>query len=56
MNRVLKVVVGLIVAAAVVWLLFNHIFPWVDRNLVEDPTLDAAPPPAQLAPSTPAAA
>jgi hypothetical protein len=43
MNRVLKVLIALVLAAAVVWLLFNYVFPWVDRNLIADPTLEAAP-------------
>jgi hypothetical protein len=42
MNRVGKVAVGLVVAVAVVWLLFNYVFPWVDTKLA-DPSLDAAP-------------
>jgi hypothetical protein len=51
MNRVLKVVLGLVVAAAVVWVLFSYVFPWVDRNLIADPTLEAAPGPVGLEPA-----
>lgn len=47
MNRVLKILIGLVVAVAVVWLLFEHVFPWVDRNLTEDPTLETAPAPVE---------
>ena len=43
MNRFVKILIGLVVAVAVVWLLFTVVFPWVDRTLITDPTLDAAP-------------
>lgn len=56
MNRVLKILVGLVVAVAVVWLLFNYVFPWVDRTLLEDPTLEAGPAPADIQAHAPAAA
>jgi hypothetical protein len=57
MNRALKVVivrvVVVVLAPAVVWVLFEFVFPWVDRNLIADPTLDAAPAVWQLhAPAT----
>lgn len=42
MRTVLKVVVFLVLAAAVVALLFTVVFPWVDRTLITDPTLEAA--------------
>ena len=44
MNKLVKVLIGLIVAAAVVWILFTYVFPWVDRNLITDPTLEAQSP------------
>lgn len=43
MNRAVKVVVGIVVAAAVVWLLFTIVFPWFDRTFITDPTLESAP-------------
>jgi hypothetical protein len=49
MNRALKVLIALVVAAAAVWLLFSYVFPWVDRNLIADPTLEAAPAGVQTA-------
>lgn len=52
MNRALKIVVGIVVAAAVVWLLFEHIFPWVDRTFITDPTLESAPAPASAPAAT----
>lgn len=42
MNRLLKVLLFLVVAAVVVFLLFTIVFPWVDRTLITDPTLEAA--------------
>lgn len=56
MSRPAKVVVGGLVAVAVVWLLFTIVFPWVDRTLITDPTLDTAPAPAELQALAPAAA
>jgi hypothetical protein len=43
MNKGLKVVLGVIVAIAVVFVLFEFVFPWVDRELIADPRLEAAP-------------
>lgn len=45
MRRLGKVVLYLIVAIAVVALLFEVVFPWVDRTFVTDPTLESAPAP-----------
>lgn len=42
MNRLLKVLLFLVVAVVVVFLLFRIVFPWVDRTLITDPTLEAA--------------
>lgn len=42
MKRALKVLLFLVLAAAVVFLLFTVVFPWVDRTLITDPTLGAA--------------
>jgi hypothetical protein len=42
-NAAVKALVGLIAAAAVVYVLFTWVFPWVDENLITDPTMDAAP-------------
>ena len=44
MTKVLKVVLYLVLAAAVVALLFTSVFPWVDRTLITDPTLESAGP------------
>ena len=41
MNRVVKVLVFLVAFAAFVALLFTVVFPWVDRTLITDPTLEA---------------
>lgn len=43
MRRVGKVLLGLVVAVAVVALLFEVVFPWVDRTLVTDPVVDPVP-------------
>ncbi len=43
MNKALKVLLFLVVAAAVVALLFTVVFPWVDRTLITDPTLESLP-------------
>lgn len=40
MNRAVKVVLAVVLALAVVALLFTVVFPWVDR-LLADPTLGA---------------
>ena len=42
MNKALKTLLFLILFAAVVVLLFTVVFPWVDRTLIADPTLEAA--------------
>ena len=41
MSRVVKVVLFLVAFAAFVALCFTVIFPWVDRTLITDPTLEA---------------
>jgi hypothetical protein len=41
-NKALKALLFLILFAAVVVLLFTVVFPWVDRTLITDPTLEAA--------------
>lgn len=40
MNRAVKIVLAVVLALAVVALLFMVVFPWVDR-LLADPTLGA---------------
>jgi quinol-cytochrome oxidoreductase complex cytochrome b subunit len=40
-NRLVKVLVFLVLFAAFVALLFTIVFPWVDRTLITDPTLEA---------------
>ena len=42
MNRAVKVLIFLVLAVAVVALLFTVVFPWVDRTLITDPTLEAS--------------
>ena len=42
MTRAARVLVGLVLAVAVVWLLFTVVFPWIDRAMVSDPTLEAS--------------
>lgn len=44
MSKPVKALVGLVLAVAVVYLLFTVVFPWVDRTLVSDPTLESLPP------------
>ena len=41
MSRPAKVVVFLVAFVAFVALLFTVVFPWVDRTLITDPTLEA---------------
>ena len=41
MSRPVKVLLFLIGFAALVVLLFTVVFPWVDRTLITDPTLEA---------------
>ena len=43
MRRLGKVLLIIIVAIAVVALLFEVVFPWVDATFVTDPTLESAP-------------
>ncbi len=42
MTRALRVVLWIVVAAALVALLFTVVFPWFDRTFITDPTLGAA--------------
>lgn len=42
MRRVGKILLFLAIFAVVVFLLFTIVFPWVDRTLITDPTLEAA--------------
>ena len=44
MRRLGKVALFIVLAIAVVALLFEIVFPWVDRTFVTDPTLESAPP------------
>lgn len=39
MRLALRILLGLLLTAVVVWLLFTIVFPWVDGQLLEDPTL-----------------
>ena len=41
MRLLSRVLLGILVAAAVVALLFLVVFPWVDRTFVSDPVLGA---------------
>lgn len=41
MSRPLKVVLFLAAFAVLVVVLFTWVFPWVDRTLITDPTLEA---------------
>lgn len=41
MNRLVKTLLFLIAFAAFVALCFTVVFPWVDRTLITDPTLEA---------------
>lgn len=49
MRRLGKVLLFIVIAIAVVALLFEVVFPWVDENFVTDPTLESAPPPVTAA-------
>ena len=49
MRRLGKVVLFLVLAIVVVAVLFEVVFPWVDRTFVTDPTLESAPAFVQLA-------
>lgn len=42
MSRPLRMAVLLVLTAAVVWLLFSVVFPWVDATFVTDPVLSAS--------------
>jgi hypothetical protein len=42
-RRLGKILLGLVVAVAVVFVLFEFVFPWVDRTLITDPVLDPGP-------------
>ena len=37
--RPLRILLYVVLAAGIVYLLFTVVFPWVDRNLLSDPTL-----------------
>lgn len=39
MRRLLLVLAGVVVAVAVVALLFTVVFPWVDRTFIADPVI-----------------
>ena len=39
----LRILVLVALAVGVVYLLFTVVFPWVDRNLLADPTLGVVP-------------
>lgn len=41
MNRPLKALLLLVGFAVLVVMLFTVVFPWVDRTLITDPTLEA---------------
>ena len=41
MRRLLRALVVLLVAAAVVYLLFTVVFPWFDRTFIADPVIGA---------------
>jgi type II secretory pathway component PulF len=38
-NRAVRTVVLILVAAAVIVVLFGFVFPWFDRTFISDPTL-----------------
>ena len=42
MSKSVKALLFLVLFAAIVVLLFTQVFPWVDRTLITDPTLEAA--------------
>src|SRR5687767_7728312 len=42
LPRWLKVIIWLVVFAVVVFVLFTSVFPWLDRNVLNDPTLGAS--------------
>jgi quinol-cytochrome oxidoreductase complex cytochrome b subunit len=42
MSRALRALLWVIVAAAFVFVLFTVVFPWFDREFVNDPVLGAA--------------
>ena len=41
-RRWLRALIALVVIAVVIYALFFYVFPWVDRNLLNDPTLEAS--------------
>ena len=41
MSRPVKAIVFLIAFAVLVLVLFTWVFPWVDRTLITDPTLES---------------
>ena len=43
MRRLGKVLLFLVLAAIVVAVLFEVVFPWVDEHFVTDPVLEGAP-------------
>ena len=42
MSRGVRIVFGVVLAVAVLVLLFTVVFPWVDRTFVTNPVLGAA--------------
>ena len=41
LTRIARILLLLVLAAAIIWLLFTVVFPWVDRTFVDDPVLGA---------------
>lgn len=42
MSRAGRIALLIVVAVAVVWLLFTVVFPWVDATFVTDPVLESS--------------
>lgn len=42
MTRGVRVLIGVVVVLAVIYLLFTVVFPWVDRTFITDPVVGAA--------------
>lgn len=39
-DRAVRIAIAVVLGAAILWLLFTTVFPWVERRM-EDPTLGA---------------